>query len=183
MKELTTRQIHTFEELGKRTLKDLLVSQFAVMTISPPEEIWLVSPWIRDFPILDDPSKPFRFIGWDKPIMQFSDLIACAVNNGARLNLVVRNDDKNETFLSRLADSIIESRDCRFGYSNTLHLKGLLTQTIYLKGSMNFTYAGTDVNDEGVSYETSPEIVSYSRQQFRSHYKDILGSWEDWSHE
>ena len=181
MSRSTARQIHTFGELGKRTVKELLISQFVVMTISPPKELWVVSPWIRDFPLLDDPSEPFRFIGWEKPVMYFSDLVSLIVNSGTKLNLVVTKDEKNITFLTRLSDLVLDSADCKFGYSDTLHLKGLLTEEVYLKGSMNFTYRGTYVNDEGVSYETSSEIVSNSRQQFRNHYKDVLAPWDSWN--
>ncbi|GGB81931.1 hypothetical protein GCM10011352_04640 [Marinobacterium zhoushanense] len=177
MSQITSRQIHTFRDLGKRTAKDLLVSQFVVMTISPPPEIWVVSPWIKDFPVLEDPSEPFRAIGWEKPVLYFSDLVSIVVNNGSRLNLVVKRDDRNDTFLTRLRDLILDPDNTRFGESDELHIKGLLTETIYIKGSMNFTYRGANINDEGITYETEPEIVSLSRQQFREHYKNVLGNW------
>ena len=178
MSHITSRQIHTFRELGKRTAKDLLVSQFVLMTINPPSELWVVSPWIKDFPVLEDPSEPFRAIGWEKPVLYFSDLVSIVVNNGSHLNLIVKRDSRNDTFLTRLKELILDLDCTRFAESDELHIKGILTQTIYIKGSMNFTYRGANINDEGITYETEPEIVSLSRQQFRDYYKNVLGKWK-----
>ncbi|GAA6620053.1 hypothetical protein NUACC26_058690 [Scytonema sp. NUACC26] len=41
-----------------------------------------------------------------------------------------------------------------------LHAKGILGDGYYLAGSMNFTYNGTTVNEEALTFETSTEVIA-----------------------
>jgi phosphatidylserine/phosphatidylglycerophosphate/cardiolipin synthase-like enzyme len=48
----------------------------------------------------------------------------------------------------------------RFHIAEELHTKGILGDGYYLAGSMNFTYNGITVNEEALTYETSPEVIA-----------------------
>ena len=178
MRRLTSRQIHTFGPVGKRQAKDLIRAQFAGLSMNPPEDFWVVSPWVRDFEIVDHPGMPFRDVGWDKPLISFSDVIAAVLNRGgARLYLVVGSDADNAGFLANLRTKIFDHSRVSFAKTDISHLKGLLTPDFYLKGSMNFTHSGTSRLDEGVTFETLPEHISHARQQFRARYESELKTW------
>ena len=56
---------------------------------------------------------------------------------------------------------------------DTLHLKGFLGNDFYLSGSMNLTFNGVEILEEGVTFETSREATESARIAFLDSYGGI----------
>ncbi|MEH2197457.1 phospholipase D-like domain-containing protein [Nostoc sp.] len=58
----------------------------------------------------------------------------------------------------------------RFHITEELHAKSILGDGYYLAGSMNFTYNGITINEEVVTYETSPEAIAEQQLIFTNRW-------------
>jgi len=140
-----------------------------------PEEIWLVSPWVTDFDLLDNRSNNWSNLnpGWTGRKVRFSELLIFAVQAGCKLKLVTKNDPINKEFQSKLRNAVGASKDFSIIFSETLHTKGFLTPSIWIAGSMNFTYSGTHLNQEQVQLNISKDIILEMKLEFEQSYGDL----------
>lgn len=60
-------------------------------------------------------------------------------------------------------------------FDDVLHEKGLLTDSFYLAGSMNFTHFGLNIKRESVRLETSAEKVAEQHCLFSEYWNSISG--------
>ena len=171
MSKSITRDIVTKTPLGKRQLTEVLTSIFAGLIIVP-EEIWLVTAWLTDFDVLDNRGGNWNYLNpeWGPRVVTFIELLEFAVHKGCKLNVVVKNDDINSHSIYRLKTSLKAYRDFKILEAEDLHKKGFLTQTCFLKGSMNFTYRGANVNDELISFTSDQNEISNMRIEFKNDY-------------
>ena len=51
-----------------------------------------------------------------------------------------------------------------------LHIKGMLSDSFWLSGSMNFTHNGVNINEEDVTLHVNESVVAKSRIDFRDAY-------------
>lgn len=74
------RQIFLHGPLGRRQFREVLSTMLASLLINP-DEIWLVSPWLSDFPLLDNRSGQWDSLEpkWGNRTVSFSELLARAV--------------------------------------------------------------------------------------------------------
>lgn len=177
------RDIYLTGELGQRQLREVLVSIFVGLSIAPQTQpIWICSPWISDFQILDDPSLPLKHVSnqWTKPTVSFSDAIAAVANHcGAKFKIVVRGDTdtekfSNQQFLNQLRAKLLEPELVEVAVFDSLHIKGLVTSALMLEGSMNFTFSGTNKNDEKVSLVADLKRVSRARLEVEDRYLNLM---------
>lgn len=166
------RQIFLHGPLGQRHLKEVLSGQMAGLFIRP-ELIWLVSPWISDFPVLDNRTGEWDALltSWGNREIGFLELLASAVNNGCALRLVTQNDGKSQSFINQLKNRLISGADYKYLASDTLHTKGLLTKHFFLRGSMNYTYHGAKLNDEVLELTNDGTIISEALLEFEYRYQ------------
>jgi phosphatidylserine/phosphatidylglycerophosphate/cardiolipin synthase-like enzyme len=171
MSELMTRDIVTKTMLGKRQLREVLTNIFAGLIIVP-EEIWLVTAWLTDFDVLDNRSGNWSFLNpeWGPKIVTFIELLEFAAHRGCKLNVVVKKDEINNKSVYRLKTNLRENSDFQILEAENLHKKGFLTQTCFLKGSMNFTYRGANLNDELISLTSDQHEISNMRIEFKNDY-------------
>lgn len=169
------RTIFAYGALGRRQLKEVLSTLLAGLTITP-QPIWLVSPWVSDFDLLDNQSGDWSMLqpAWGLRTVRFSELLAACVESGCLLNLVTKDEDGNYAFLKRLSESITSNDRYRHGFSNELHAKGLLTASWYLSGSMNFTFSGANLNDEQLHLNANPTVTSETIVEFEQRYASVL---------
>jgi phosphatidylserine/phosphatidylglycerophosphate/cardiolipin synthase-like enzyme len=151
----------------KETLSNLLLGLSQC-----PDTLWLVSPWITDFDLLDNRSNNWSNLNpsWGARKVRFTELLIFAVDSGCRLNLVTNNDSINEAFISRLKTAISDPRSMSVIRSESVHTKGFLTSSLWLAGSMNFTYSGTHVNQEQVQLNMSKDIILEMKLEFEKAY-------------
>lgn len=166
------RQIFLHGPLGQRHLREVLSGQMAGLFIIP-ELIWLVSPWISDFPVLDNRTGDWDILdpSWGNREISFMELLASAVNKGCPLRLITQNDGQSLSFISQLQNRLLTSADYKYLASGTLHTKGLLTKHFFLRGSMNYTYRGAKINDEVLELTNDGTMISEALLEFENRYQ------------
>ncbi|EAQ80578.1 hypothetical protein DSM3645_14570 [Blastopirellula marina DSM 3645] len=101
------------------------------------------------------------------------EILGLMMELGADVVIATRPDAHNESFLRKLNDlaraSGNESR-LTFHRLPTLHTKGILGDDFYISGSMNITFNGIEVLQEGLLFTTDAESVSNARIAFMDGY-------------
>lgn len=174
----TARLIVKTASGNRDEVRDLLESLLAVELISPGKEIWLVSPWISDLPLLDNRSGGYAGLepAWPKRHLTLAELLAFALrtNQQTHLRVVTRPGDHTARFCERLRGLVvIDGNSDRLSiddHRSELHTKGLVTTAFALNGSMNFTQNGIQVFDETVQLETEPARVAQFLINLQGHY-------------
>lgn len=130
-------------------LSMVLVSEL----VQPSKEIWLVSAWVSDVPVVQNDMGAFDDILTDAggSALTLSHVLAHLSILGTLINVAVRDDRHNEQFLEILR------RRCNLDHlrihkSPDLHEKILTGDDWVLKGSMNFTWNGLNVNEESMEF-------------------------------
>ncbi|MBH31958.1 MAG: hypothetical protein CMG71_08270 [Candidatus Marinimicrobia bacterium] len=168
------RRIFKSSSTGSAVIKELLQLMFLSELLAPSEQIWIVSPWISDVPILDNRSGSFDVMNpeWHRREIRLSDLALQVLTGGSRLTLVTRPDEHNLTFLDQLSERTEEAslqKQLTLVKREHLHTKGILTNAGLLLGSMNLTFHGFELNDEVIEYDTSSQRIAEARQSFHSY--------------
>jgi hypothetical protein len=168
------RILFLHNELGLRQLKETL-SNLLIGSIFSSGDIWLVSPWISDFDLLDNRSGDWSSLepGWGTRMVKFSELLILLIESGRRLHLVTNYDKINDAFIERLEVAMIASSSLRVVKSDKLHTKGLLSPSYFLAGSMNFTYSGTHINQEQVQLNADADSIMEAKLEFEVLYGDF----------
>lgn len=141
---------------GRRTdLKDLISSAFCLALLAKEQEdpIYLVSPWITDFPLLENSFGQFSSLlpeNGDKCIILFSDYLS-ALPKSKKVRIITRKDRFSQYFLAQKSLTSKANIEARFSDSAE-HEKGILTPLFYIFGSMNLTYSGVEINGEKITY-------------------------------
>lgn len=166
------RQFFLHGPLGQRQFREVLGAQIAGLLIMP-ELIWLVSPWISDFVLLDNRSGDWDALepSWGNREIGFNEVLARAVNGGCQLKLVTRSDSKNMAFISQLKNRLNNASDLKLLMLEPVHTKGFLTSKFFLKGSMNYTFTGANRNDEHLILTNEKNVISEAMIEFDGHYK------------
>lgn len=154
---MQTRTITTVSRRYSRQLVDTLMSLFALELASPATELYLISAWITDIPLLDNGFGQYRVLlpesGGSE--VHLSTLLNTLVDRGEEVYVALRSDQINDDFKTRLHSPPIHIK-----VSNGLHAKMLINGNFCWDGSMNFTYSGVHKNPESVSLSTNPARVS-----------------------
>lgn len=138
-------------------LSDCISSIFSLELLCPSREIFLISPWLSNVPLLNNTQGQFRSIVSEATTdwIGLGDLLSLLAEHNSIVYVLCRSDQPlNDQFLHRLPASI----KCK--KTKRLHEKGLITENFYFRGSMNFTYSGVNLNDESVELTTEKEIVA-----------------------
>lgn len=166
------RMIFTTSRRGRGELKELLQSLFTAELLSPSRELWLVSPWISNIPVIDDSSGRFRRLnGTGRGSLSLVDILSRLADEGTRVHVVTRPGE-SASFLSALRGSGTASRSGREPFvleRETLHAKGLAGDGYCLWGSMNLTWSGTSRWEELVEFADGSR-ASEIRREFRKEY-------------
>lgn len=174
------RVIHQSPHVNRHEIKYLITSIFMLELYKPSKEFWIVSPWIADLDILDNslgnisslvPSFDTKKISLTEYLKEISDC-------GTGVRIITRTKDKNNrTFLNNLRYRLGENKYNEIVNGaielNDLHQKGLLTDNIAVKGSMNFTYRGMNINIEEITASVRQEDIEGTKLNF----KHSFGVW------
>lgn len=163
------RSIETKEAIGRAHVKDLLSSLLVAESLNPGV-IYILSPWISDFPVLDNTSGNFDAINpsWGHRHIQFFELLQNCVESGATLKLAIRENREK----IRQLEQNLKNYSSRFIVVELkeLHEKGLLTENALIRGSMNFTYFGATINFEGITYTTNSTQIAEKKNTYDDLY-------------
>jgi phosphatidylserine/phosphatidylglycerophosphate/cardiolipin synthase-like enzyme len=169
----SSRVIHS--RAGDKQIPDLLAMVFASELLRPSSDIWLVSPWISDIPILDNRADRFVTIdpAWSRRQVPLSQVLTRLRADGARVRVATRDIDTNRHFLETLSRvSTAAGSPIRVYCNDELHEKGLVTDRCFLSGSMNFTFNGITINQESVHLYTDHDAVARARTTMQSRWPD-----------
>lgn len=138
-------------------LIDCLSSLFLLELLSPSPELYLISPWLSKVALINNRFGQFRAVTSElnKSELHLADILTLLSEKGTRVRILCRpRSPQTEEVLALLPKNI----ECR--RTETLHEKGLISHHFYLRGSMNFTYAGVNLNDESLELTRKPEEVA-----------------------
>ena len=165
------RQIFIHGPYGMRQLKETLADLLIGLILSP-DDLWLVSPWVSDFDLLDNRAGNWDSIepAWGARYVRFSELLIAAIESGCNLKYVTNNDPMNQRFYDQLIARLGSGHSILKLEKKSLHTKGLLCSSFFLAGSMNFTYSGTHRNDERIQLSTDANAIAEAKIEFESQY-------------
>jgi hypothetical protein len=168
-----TRYIHS--RLTSRQVPDLLQTILVAELIAPSQNLWLVSPWISDIPVIDNTANTFQALepSWYRSKIRLSQVLASLTQQGTMVYVATRPDSHNNSFLESLKTKA-DSDYLSIHKVEELHSKGILSDSFYLAGSMNFTFNGITVNQETLSYETDPTAIAEQKLNFRARWGGSL---------
>jgi len=168
---MTQRQIFLHGPMGRRHLREVLSGLMASLLIKP-EPIWLVSPWLSNFCVLDNKTGNWDALNpsWGNREISFLELLSDVVNSGCSLHLVTLTDGKSQSFTNQLQNRLISTATYKYIESDILHTKGLLTSHFFLKGSMNFTYSGANQQDNIPELTDDGTVISEALLEFEAQY-------------
>lgn len=172
------RRVFKSSSTGPAVIRELLQMMFLSELLAPSKNIWVVSPWISDVPILDNRSGSFDVMNpeWHRREIRLIDLTLQVLTGGSRVIIVTRPDAHNPAFLDQLSERAEESSlkdNLTLVQREHLHTKGILTDSGLLLGSMNLTFRGFEINDEVIEYDTSSQRIAEARQSFQSYLEVV----------
>ena len=165
------RFIHSRGE--SREIAELLQSIFVGELIAPSQGLYLVSPWISDVGILDNRTHAFLSLepSWTGSTVRLTEVLSRLMEMGTKITVATRPVAHNARFLEEFRRRAEHAGAAPHVHvAEELHEKGILGDTFYLSGSMNVTYNGISVNEEGIHYHTDAGVVAHNRQVFRERW-------------
>jgi hypothetical protein len=156
------RLVHRLAERPNRVIAETLGSLAVAELIHPGKRFILVSPWISNFPIIDNRDGAFSGLDgtWSATKIRLSDFLRALLRRGVAVYLACGDDATAVDFVQRLqagarqdgVEALLTVRVSQLDSARPLeHEKALIAETWALHGSMNLTYRGVEVNGELVT--------------------------------
>lgn len=163
-----SRTIYKRHDRARDEVRRLIAAVLGSELLSPSNEVWLVSPWIRNVAILDNRAGDFSALqpSWGRREIGLLECLAAILAAGGALHVKTGDDPPSRDLLDQLART---ARDLDLSdrlstrSAPLLHTKGLLTDRCAIRGSMNFTNKGVELNEEAVSYDTDRRSLAEMR--------------------
>lgn len=163
---------------GRRTIRtrprnglaigDVLSGALVSELLSPSPELWLVTGWVTDVAVIDNSVGQFDpVLGPDpRSRLTLSEVLGTLARSGTEIHVALHNNDHNRTFSERLRRQI-EGPKLHMYTGEDLHEKILVGWSWLLKGSMNFTWNGTQRNEEGLDFVSDRAEAAQQRFDLR----------------
>jgi phosphatidylserine/phosphatidylglycerophosphate/cardiolipin synthase-like enzyme len=169
-----SRQLLQTSAAYRNSVRELLQVVFAGELLSPSRCLWIVSPWLRDIPVIDNTTGSFFTLSPDFPRgeVRLSRVLSELLSRGTYVVIVTRPEPENRQVIDALArsESAQVGHELLFIEQQHVHAKGLVTDRCSLLGSMNFTYQGLDHSTELLLFDTEPQHVEETRLLFLGEY-------------
>jgi phosphatidylserine/phosphatidylglycerophosphate/cardiolipin synthase-like enzyme len=164
----TARTIYKRYDRAREEVNRLLTTIFAGEMLAPSKELWLVSPWIRDIAVLDNRAGDFNALqaSWGRREIRLFECLGELLERGSVVRIKTSDDPTSIDLLAGLqreADAAGYGDRLATKSASLLHTKGLLTSRCLIRGSMNFTFRGVELNEEAVTYDTDPAEIAEMR--------------------
>jgi len=168
---VSARQFLQSSSDARNSVRELLQIIFSAELLAPSRCVWVVSPWLRDLPVLDNTSGSFLSLCPELPRseVRLSLVLRELLANGTQLVIATRPDPGNRQVIESLNQSDIESQVI-FEERSELHAKGIVGDRYALVGSMNLTYNGLERLTELLVFETDRSAVEHLRLSFQKEY-------------
>ena len=170
---MSTRRIATRGGGQTRLVSDLLQTLLVAELLDPSTELLVLSPWISDIVVIDNSAGQFRSLLPGMPARQirFTEGLIELARRGTRVRIVLRDDEKNAVVRSRIGGVPSSSPRPEVRIRDILHDKGLLSDRFHVYGSMNFTYFGQAVNEEGVTVTSDTDAIARAKVDYLRRYQ------------
>jgi hypothetical protein len=155
-------------------LVDCLSSHLTLELLSPSPELYLISPWLSQVPLINNRFGQFRVLTSElnKSELHLADILTLLAEKGTHIYIMCRpNHPPTEAFLKPLLSN---QRSIKCRQSENLHEKGLISHHFYLRGSMNFTYSGVNLNDESIEVDTEHAVVGRALVEARRTWEGMI---------
>jgi len=172
---MNSRQVREHSQL-QNIIEGFFVSEIC----TPSEEIWIVSPWISNFNVIDNRQGQFSSLvpTWTPRYIKLSEVLYTICSNNTRINISTRSFEKESsnreiiTYLQNLVTNEEFKNLINLKIDESLHEKGLLNDAMYLAGSMNLTMSGVSINKEVVEVKISDEFVNDGILEFKKYFEE-----------
>lgn len=166
-----TRQFFQTASDSRNVMSEVLQLIFSAELVAPSKCLWIVSPWLRDIPVLDNRSGAYSSLCPEFPMMQISigKVVAELLNRGTQVVIATRPEAGNRQVIDGLPLATREDQ-LNFHERAELHAKGIVGDRFALSGSMNLTFNGLERLTEMVSYQTTRSEVEALRLTFKAEY-------------
>jgi phosphatidylserine/phosphatidylglycerophosphate/cardiolipin synthase-like enzyme len=160
---------------ARREIQELLAGVLSAELVAPSRKLWLISPWLRDVPLLDNRSGAFQGVGpgWARKEISLFEILGELARRGSRLIVATRTGKENQKAHEALRHALGNQRaEKRLTIHRRpkLHSKGLLGEGYCISGSMNFTHNGIEHLEEMITYTRDPARVGRLRIEFDSEF-------------
>lgn len=168
---MTTRQFLQSAVDARNGARELLQIVFAAELLMPSRCLWIVSPWLRDVPVLDNSTGSFLFLCPDfaRSEVRLSRVLRELIDRGTTIVIATRPDAGNQQVVDGLR-GLSRPDAMVFHERSELHAKGIVGDRYSLLGSMNLTYNGLERLTEMLVFQTSKGNVEEIRLAFRREY-------------
>jgi phosphatidylserine/phosphatidylglycerophosphate/cardiolipin synthase-like enzyme len=167
-----SRQI--IKSSGRASLEahDALSNLLIAALLHPNGELFVVSAWISDIPIIDNTAGGFAALQpeWGVRWITMTEALAALATRGVRLRLKMNTTAHNDAFLERLRALLPADADVVVRRDENTHSKGIVGEDSALRGSMNLTYRGLREREETVEIDIDTEAVSTFRIELREDF-------------
>lgn len=166
------REIFKNATVAQSAARDVLAFVFTQELLAPSKHVFIVAPWISNIVVLDNRLGQFDSINpeWGKRDVRLVEIVVAMASAGAKVHIHTRPDSHNKHFRRRIEEAMIDagvSEMLLWKDTNPyLHTKGLLTDRVAIRGSMNLTENGVAFNDEAITVSYDPTDVAETRVHF-----------------
>ncbi len=167
---MSTRLIHRSAASPSRDIAECLEGLFLAELLNPGQRLLVVSPWMSDFPAMDNRGGKFTAIdaSWTATFVPFSGLLRALLQRGVSVRIACGPGHRETELLSRVERAAaLDGTAARLSLTRLprehhlfSHEKALVTDTWAVYGSMNLTYSGVTMNGELITVTTDAATVA-----------------------
>lgn len=167
---MTTRLIHRTAASPSRDIAECLEAFFLSELLHPGKRLLLVSPWMSDFPALDNRGGEFTAVeqSWTAIRVPFSGVLRALLLRGVEVRMACGPGERETELLTRVEQgAMLDGTTTRLLPSRLphnhrvfSHEKALVADSWAIYGSMNLTYSGVSMNGELITVTTDSTAVA-----------------------
>lgn len=165
------RHIFKSATTAPHAARELLSMVLAEELLLPSKTLYLSAPWVSDIVVFDNSTGQFEGLNpeWNRREIRLIEVLVAIASNDTPLDIRVRPEPHNLPFGKRLKAALAD-----VGLADSLtwveipdyHTKGLLTDRVWISGSMNFTERGIGLNAEYLTVDFNPATIAATRLVF-----------------
>ncbi|RFU70013.1 phospholipase D-like domain-containing protein DpdK [Bacillus sp. V59.32b] len=164
---MSNRIIRSFG--GSTVLRDYLVSLFVAEAMNPSPELYLISPFLSNSPLIENRNNQYTdvFPLIKSKTIYLSDILSTLAWKGVSVRVICDNDrDETKPLIDALYHQV------KFRKLEQNHDKGLVSNNVFVHGSMNFTYSGIYLNKESLRTTTELSEINEALISFRQRWEE-----------
>ena len=165
---MTIRDLRNTSFTSREELADSLQCLFVSEVIVPSNPLWIITPQISDVPLIDN--RAGRFAGLIPALpprwIRLSEVLEQQLTRGGSIVIVCSPNDNNRAFTNQLQQLARKNGNEQYlsvRLSNELHNQGILSETIFIRGSINLTHNGLRTFGEIIQIVDEKDRVAETR--------------------